>query len=124
MEIDSADDRVSQVVERFIILEVNVKAIFDSDFHLHGDNLGRPFHFLVGQQNCEVGLFDDIELSCHDDLDIISHTACDSIKGFVLFLEIREFELVFFVFAEDAGGLQFLGKRSELSAEIFVGVDF
>lgn len=48
VEIDSANDDVLQMVEGLVILEVDVKAIFDSHLHLHGYHFGGSFNLFIG----------------------------------------------------------------------------
>ena len=86
------------MVEGFVVLKVDVKTIFDSNLHLHGHHLGRPFHFLIREQNCKICLLYYIELPCHHNSDEIPDSSCHSFKGLVLFLKVWESKLEGFVF--------------------------
>ena len=47
MEVDSADDGVSEVVETFVILEVDVQAILYADLHFHGHHFIDFLYILI-----------------------------------------------------------------------------
>lgn len=104
MKVYSSHDDVFQVVEGLVVLEVDVQTILNTDLHLHRDNFSGPFDLFVREQNCEVDLFDDVELSGDYDTDEVSNSSCDSVEGLVLLLEVWELELVRFIFCENAGG--------------------
>ena len=62
VEVDPSHDDVSQMVKGFVVLEINVQAILNTDLHLHRHNLCLSFHTFIGQQHREVLLFGGGEL--------------------------------------------------------------
>jgi hypothetical protein len=102
MEVDSANNDIFQMIERFIILKVNVKAIFNTHLHLHRDDFCLSFDWLIWQQYSEISFFDYIELPCYNDSNEVADSTCDTIECFVVFFKIWKLELVLFIFAEDA----------------------
>lgn len=94
MEIDSTHNDVPQMIERLIILEVNMKTILNTDLHLHRHHLGCSLHLIVRQKHSKVLLFDYTELTSHNDSNEIADATSDSIESLVLFFEVRELKLV------------------------------
>lgn len=126
VEVDSAHNDISQMVEGFVVLKVDVKAILNTDLHFHGDHFSALFDFLVRQQHSKIDLLGDRELVVFsgNHPDEVSHTTCDAIEGFILLFEVGELKLEGFGFGKNACGFEFLGERCELGAEIFIGVYF
>lgn len=112
MEVHAADDDVPEVVEGFVVLEVNVQAILDAHLHLHRHNLSLPLYTLIGKQHCEVLLFGSGKLVIleHDDPDEVPDPSRDAIEGLILLLKVRELEFVGLVFGHDSSGFHFLGE--------------
>lgn len=124
MEIDSSNDDIFEVIERFVVLEIYMKAIFNAYFHFHWDHFVCLFNLLVGQQNRKIGLFYHWKFPTDHYSDEISHSTRNSTEGLVFFLEIGEFKFERFVLGKYTCGLEFFTERGELCAEIFVGVYF
>ena len=120
MEVDSSNDDVSEMVERFIVFKIDMETILDSHFHLHRNNFSCPFDFFVRQQNCKVSLFNNIEFTSYNNSDKISHSTSNPVECLILLFEIREPELESFVLGQDASRLQLFRQRCELGAEILI----
>ena len=99
MEVDSSNDDILEMIKRFIILKVNVKTVLNTNFHLHWNYFSSSFNFLIRKQHCKVSLFNNIELSSNYNSDEVSNSTSDSLKSFILFLEIRESEFKTFILA-------------------------
>jgi hypothetical protein len=124
VEVDPPHDDVFEMVERFIVFEVDVQAVLDADLHFHGDDLGGSFDFLIGQQNSEIDFLDDTEFSGNNHPDEVSDSTSNALEGLVFFLEVRELEVELLVFSEDARGFQLFRERGKFRAEILVGKYF
>lgn len=106
MEVDPADDDISQVVEGLIVLEVDVEAVLNTYLHLHRHDLSLSLHGLIGKQHCEVLLLGRGELVVlgNDDPDEVAYPTSHAIECLVLLLEVGEFELVGLILSEYACG--------------------
>lgn len=107
MEIDSSNDDILEMIKRFVVLKVDMKTVFNSDFHFHGNNLSGPFDFFIGQQNCKINLFDDIEFSGNNHPDKVSDSTSNTFEGLIFFFEVGKLKVELLVFSEDTCGLQF-----------------
>ena len=124
MKIYPANNGIPEVIEWFIVFKVNVQAVFNSYLHLHWNHLGCSLHLLIGEKDCEICFFDNIKLPCHNHSDKVTYSSSYSIEGFIVFLKICKFELIFFVISKNACWLEFLRKRGELCTKFFVRIDF
>jgi hypothetical protein len=105
--------------------KINMKAFLDTDFHLHRSD-SCFFDGIIGEKNGEIEFFSEsgFHISGESTSDKISDSAGDTVEGFILFFEVGELELEGFAFGEDSRGLKFFGGSVELSAEIFIRVNF
>ena len=78
----------------FIELKLNMETVLNSYFHFHLCDLLGLFNIAVIMQDCKINLLDHSQLHITGDCNThkISYSACNSIEGFVLFLEIGELE--------------------------------
>ena len=95
MEVDLTDDAVFQVVETFVVLEIDMKTLFNTDLHFHGDHFFGLLDWVIRKEDSKIDLFAycGFIVSIDSGSDEISDSTGNSIKGFVLFFEIGEFEL-------------------------------
>lgn len=106
MEIHSADNDVLKVVERFVVLEVNVQAVLNTYFHFHWDHLWALLNLLIVQQNCKIQLFNSgkFVILADSDSDEEADTPCNSVECLVLLFKVGELEFIRFILGEDACG--------------------
>lgn len=105
------------MVEVLIELELNVKAVLDTHFHLHlGDCLGL-LSVVVVVHDCKINFLGDcgFHVPVDEGPDEIPDPTCDSIKSFVFFFEVGELEVELSVFSKNAGRFKFFGERVEFS---------
>lgn len=94
MEVDSSHNDVFEVIEGLIILEVYVKTILNSHFHLHRHNLSSSLNLFVRQQHSEIHFFHHIKFPSNNHSDEISDSTGHSIESLIFFFEVGKLELV------------------------------
>lgn len=106
-------------------LEINVETVFDTHFHFHGGNLSF-LDRVVGQKDSEIELFSEscFHVSGKSAPKEVSDSTGDTIKSFILFFKVGKLELESFALGENASRFELFRGCVELSAEIFVTVNF
>ena len=94
MEADFSHNDVFQMIKLFIPFEFNMKAIFNTDLHLHWGNLSF-LNFIVWDKDCEVNLFSkcSFHISSKSAPDKISDSTSNTIECFILLFKVGEFKL-------------------------------
>lgn len=113
------------MVELPFPFKINMKAFLDTDLHFHRSD-SCFFDGIIGEKDSEIEFFGEssFHISGEGTSDEISDSTGDTVESFILFFEVGELELEGFAFGEDSCGLKFFGGSVELSAEIFIGVNF
>lgn len=125
MEWDFADNDVFKMVELSFPLKINMEAFLDTDLHFHRSD-SCFFDRIIGEKDGEIEFFGEsgFHISGESTSDKISDSTGNTVESFILFFEVGELELEGFTFGEDSCRLKFFGGSVELSAEIFIWVDF
>jgi len=97
------------MVKLFVPLEVDMKAVLDSDLHFHRSDFCL-FDFIIGEKHCKVDLFSQgrLHVSGQNDSDEISDSAGYPIESFILFFKVGEFEFAGFILSQDSSRLKLL----------------
>ena len=125
METNFSHNYVPQMVKLLVPLELNVQTFLNTHFHLHCSN-GALLNLIIGFQYCKIDLFCEgrFHISSQSASDEISDSSCDTVESLVLLFEIGELELDGFAFGQYSGGLKFFRGWVELSAQVFIAVNF
>jgi hypothetical protein len=108
MKVNSSDDYILEVIERLVVFKIDMKAVFNTNLHLHGDNISCSLDFFIRQKDCKVCLFYNIKLSCNNNSDEVSDSTSYSLEGLILLLKVRKLEFECFVFTQNTSWLQLL----------------
>jgi hypothetical protein len=113
------------MVELSFPFKINMEAFLDTDLHFHRSDRCF-FDGIIGKKDGKIEFFSEsgFHISGEGTSDKISDSAGDTVESFILFFEVGELELEGFAFGEDSCGLKFFGGSVELSAEIFIRVNF
>ena len=108
MKKNPTKNHILKMIEMFIELELNMQAIFNTNFHFHLSSFLSFFNITVIMQNSKINLFNYccLHISCYCCPDKISYTSCYPIKCFIFFLEVWELEFEIFILSQDACWLQ------------------
>lgn len=111
MEVNSADDDVFEVVEGFVVLKINMKALVDPHLHFHRDHLAF-LDICVRQQDSEVVFFSYCSLIVAIDrhANKVSNSARNPVESLIFLLEIRKLKFVCLVFRQYSRRLEFFGE--------------
>lgn len=104
------------MVEVLVKLKLDMQAVFNADLHFHLRGGLCLLHIAVVMQDCEIILlyYSCLHIPIDNNSDKIPDSACNTIEGLVLFLEVGELEFKDLVLGQDASRFEFLRQRVEL----------
>lgn len=116
VEIDPSHDDILEMVERFVVLEIYMKAILDSHLHLHRDYFSIALDWFIGKQNRKILLFSSWKFIVfgNNHTNKVTHTSSNTVECLILLLEIWKLELIGLIFCQNSSRLKLLWKRVEL----------
>lgn len=93
-----------------IELKLNMKTVFNTDFHFHLCLCLSLFYIAIVVHDCKINLFGygGFHVTVDYCSDEISDSSCNTIKCLIFLFKVRELELELSVFGEETCGFQLL----------------